>query len=169
MALPSTVKNWTLFADGFSYLGEISEVTLPTLERVMEKIRNGGMSGEVEIDFGMQVMTMSAVTQGFPTELLMAFGTGAYNGQMLRLVAALQSEAGSGYESVEVFVTGRCKKFDLGKLKAGEKSDQTLDFSLGYLRIMRNNLPLIEIDPVRMIERAGNIDRLDELRSILLL
>lgn len=169
MALPSIVKNWGLYADGLSYLGQISEVTLPVLERVMEKLRNGGMSGEIEIDLGMQAMTMSIVTQGFPAALLTAFGTGAYNGQMLRLAAAMQSEAGSGYDSVEVFVTGRCKKFDLGKLKAGEKSDQTLDFSLGYLRVSINNLPIIEIDPVRMIERVGGIDRLEELRAILLL
>lgn len=169
MALPTNVKNFSVFVDGFSYLGEISEVTLPTLERVMEKVRNGGMSGEIEIDFGMSAMTLAFTTQGFPTELLIAFGTGQYNGQMLRIVAALQAETATGWEGVEVFCMGRCKKFDLGKLEAGKKSDQPLEFALSYLRISRNNIPLIEIDPVRMIERAGGVDRQEELRTILLL
>ena len=54
MGLPRKIKNFTLFNEGLSYLGEVDEVTLPKLTRKTEDWRAGGMGGPIKADFGME-------------------------------------------------------------------------------------------------------------------
>ena len=49
MALPSKLKNFNLFNDGHSYMGQVDEVVLPKLTAKMEEWRGGGMDAPVDI------------------------------------------------------------------------------------------------------------------------
>ena len=58
MGLPRKIKNFTLFNEGLSYLGEVDEVTLPKLTRKTEEFRGGGMNGPVATDMGLEALNM---------------------------------------------------------------------------------------------------------------
>ena len=57
MGLPRKLKNFALFVDGENYMGEVPEVTLPTLTRQMDDYRGGGMNMPVGLgaESGMPV------------------------------------------------------------------------------------------------------------------
>ena len=52
MGFPSKLKNMNLFGNGDSYLGIVSEVTLPTLTQTLVDWRGGGMLGPIAADMG---------------------------------------------------------------------------------------------------------------------
>src|SRR5450830_564930 len=65
MGLPKKLKNFALFVDGVSYVGETEEITLPKLTRKMEKFRSGGMAGEIELDLGAEAVdSLEIVVRG---------------------------------------------------------------------------------------------------------
>lgn len=43
MGLPRVLKNYNLFNDGESYMGQVEEVTLPKLARKTEDYRGAGL------------------------------------------------------------------------------------------------------------------------------
>ena len=45
MGLPRKLTHFATFVDGTNYMGEMPEVSLPTLTRKMEEYRGGGMNG----------------------------------------------------------------------------------------------------------------------------
>lgn len=56
MALPRVLKAFTAFVDGTNYMGEVPELTMPTLFRKMEEYRAHRMQGPVDLDLGQEKM-----------------------------------------------------------------------------------------------------------------
>ena len=69
MALPRVLKAFAAFVDGTNYMGEVPEVTLPTLSRKMEEYRAGGMQGPVDLDFGQEKMEAELKGAGWLKDL----------------------------------------------------------------------------------------------------
>ncbi|WP_412057123.1 phage major tail tube protein [Bartonella sp. DGB2] len=65
MALPRLLKHFNLYLDGRSYLGRVDSVTLPNLTVQVESHRAAGMNGPVEIELGLDVMTMQMVISDY--------------------------------------------------------------------------------------------------------
>ncbi|MDZ5456991.1 phage major tail tube protein [Azohydromonas lata] len=167
MALPRTLKNFALFFNAVSYVGEVPKIKLPKLARKMEDYRAGGMNIPVKLDFGMEPLTLEWTAGGFLPSVMLDFGAGTHNATMLRFAAALQSEDASGYEGLEVFAMGRHSEIDFGEAEAGKPTEHSYKTELSYYRLTDNGTPIIEIDAVNMIERIGDVDRMEEIRALL--
>ena len=167
MGLPRKIKNFALFNEGLSYLGEVDEVTLPKLTRKTEDWRAGGMAGPIKADMGMEGLELEWKAGGILRDVLTQWGAIKHDAVGLRFAAALQSDDSEEVQALEVVVRGRHTEIDQGKAKAGDKTEFTVKSALSYYKLSIDNEVLIEIDLVNMVEVVGGIDRLEAVRSAL--
>lgn len=167
MALPAKLKHFTLFNEGHSYLGEVSEIVLPKLSVKMEEYRSGGMDIPVDIDFGMEKMEMEWTIGGYVKQVLQQFGALNHAAIGLRFVGSLQREDSEDVKAVEVVVRGRHKEIDFGTAKAGEDTEKKITTSLSYYKLTIDGEELVEIDAVNLVRRFGDRDLLQQVRAIL--
>ncbi len=92
MALPAKLKNFNLFNEGQNYIGQVEEIVLPKLTAKMEEWRGGGMDVPVDIDFGMEKMTMEWTVGGFDPQVFRQFGSMTHGSFGLRFAGAVQSD-----------------------------------------------------------------------------
>ncbi len=164
MALPRKLKNLNVFGDGESYLGQVTEVKLPTLTRSMEDYRGGGMSGPVKIDNGQEAIELEHKYGGLMRSILRQYGLTRHDGVLLRFAGAYQRDDTGGVDAVEIVVRGRHSEIDMGNAKAGDDTEFAVKTAVSYYKLTINGTVEIEIDLVNMIETIGGIDRLAEQR-----
>lgn len=166
MGLPRKLKQMALFVKGEHYAGQCPEVTLPTLERETEDYRGGAMNGPVKADLGAKEMTISIKMAGWVAAIVKEFG-GDISGLDFRLVQAVQADDSADVQGVEVIGRGRMLKADFGTAKPGDMTEHEYEIALTYLKIVDNGETLLEIDFLNMIERVGDVDRMEQTRAIL--
>ncbi|NVM80057.1 hypothetical protein FHW83_005902 [Duganella sp. SG902] len=165
MALPKKLKNFNVFDSGNSYQGQVAELQLPKLSRKMEAWRGAGMSGEVETDQGMEVMTMEETYGGIMRPILEQWGLLKHDGVQVRFSGAYRAEDSDTHDSVEVTVRGRRKEIDMGTAKmAGETAFKVVT-TLSYYKLTINGEDVIEIDVLAGIEKVKGVDRLADQRK----
>lgn len=167
MGLPRKIKNFALFNEGLSYLGEVDEVTLPKLTRKTEDWQAGGMAGPIKADMGMEGLELEWKAGGILRDVLTQWGAIKHDAVGLRFAAALQSDDSEEVQALEVVVRGRHTEIDQGKAKAGDKTEFTVKSALSYYKLSIDNEVLIEIDLVNMVEVVDGIDRLEGVRNAL--
>ena len=167
MGLPRKIKNFALFNEGLSYLGEVDEVTLPKLTRKTEDWQAGGMAGPIKADMGMEGLELEWKAGGILRDVLTQWGAIKHDAVGLRFAAALQSDDSEEIQSLEVVVRGRHTEIDQGKAKAGDKTEFSVKSALSYYKLSIDNEVLIEIDLVNMVEVVDGIDRLEGVRNAL--
>jgi P2 family phage contractile tail tube protein len=167
MALPAKLKHMNLFNDGSSYVGQVEEITLPTLTRVMEDYRGGGMNAPIGTDQGMEALTMEWTCGGLMDEPLRQFGITQHDGVLLIFNGSYTAEDGSGIKAVEIEMRGRHSAIDMGTAKAAEGGTLKINSNLSYYRLNINGENIIEIDIINMIEIIDGVDRLKEHRTAL--
>lgn len=160
MALPRKLKNFNLFGDGESYLGQVVEVKLPTLTRSMEDYRGGGMAGPVKIDNGQEAIELEHKYGGLMRPILRQYGITRHDGVMLRFAGAYQRDDTGGVDAVEIVIRGRHSEIDAGTAKAGDDTEFTVKTAVSYYKLTINGTVEIEIDLINMIDTVGGIDRL---------
>ena len=160
MALPRKLKNFNVFGDGQSYLGQVTEVKLPTLTRSMEDYRGGGMAGPVKIDNGQEAIELEHKYGGLMRPILRQYGITRHDGVMLRFAGAYQRDDTGGVDAVEIVIRGRHSEIDAGTAKAGDDTEFTVKTAVSYYKLSINGVTEIEIDLVNMIETVAGIDRL---------
>lgn len=167
MALPRKLKNFNVFGDGESFLGQVVELKLPTLTRAMEDYRGGGMSGPVKIDNGQEALELEHKYGGFMRSVLRQYGATRHDAAQLRFAGAYQRDDTGATDSVEIVVRGRHSEIDMGTAKAGDDTEFTVKTACSYYKLMVNGVTVIEIDLVNMIEIVDGVDRLaDQRRAI---
>lgn len=164
MALPRKLKNFNVFGNGESYLGQVTEVTLPTLTRSMEEYRGGGMSGPVQIDNGQEAIEIEHKYGGMMRSILRQYGVIQHDGVQLRFAGAYQRDDTGAMDAVEVVIRGRHQELGMGNAKAGDDTEFSVKTAASYYKLTINGRVEIEIDLVNMIERIGGVDRLAEQR-----
>lgn len=163
--LPRKLKNMNLFNDGISYVGQIEEVVLPQLNRVMEEWRAGGMNAPIKTDQGMEALSMEWTCGGLMDEPLRQFGITQHDGVLLRFAGAYQRDDSSKTAAVEVVVRGRHENIDMGTAKVGDNSPMKVTSALSYFKITIDSEEIIEIDIINMIEKVNGVDRLADQRA----
>lgn len=167
MGLPRTLKNFNLFNDGKSCMGEVEEVKLPKLSRKMDDYRGGGMNGPVQIDLGQEKLELEFTAGGFMRQVFEQYGATKVDGVMLRFAGAYQRDDTGEVDAVEVVVRGRHQEVDVGDSKAGDRSKFVVKSPLSYYKLSINGDVLIEIDLVNMVEIVNGKDMLiDQRRAI---
>jgi len=164
MAMPKKLKNFNVFADGVSFIGEVEEFTVPKLTRKLEEYRAGGMNGPVEIDLGAEKMESEATYGGIMREIFKAWGIASVDGAMLRFAGAIQRDDSEAVDSLEVVMRGRHTELDLGNAKAGDNSPFKVKSAISYYKLSVNNEVWCEIDHNNFIEVVFGVDRLAEQR-----
>ena len=167
MGLPRSLKNFALFMEGTSYVGEMPEVGLPKLTRKMEDYRSGGMNAPVKLDFGMEGMEAELTAAGYMKELFDTWGTLRHDGVLLRFAGALQADDSESVDTLEVVVRGRHSEIDPGKSKAGDNTEIKIKSAISYYKLTLNGTVLLELDPVNLVEMVDGVDRLAETRAAL--
>lgn len=167
MALPRKIKNFNLFNEGNSFIGEIPEATLPKLTRKTEEYRAGGMNGPIDLDYGMEGLQFDWTMAGYNRILLAQWGTLRHDGVLLRFAGALQADDDTTAHALEIVMRGRHKEIDFGTAKAGDATAIKVQSKLSYYKLSMDNEVIIEIDLVNMIEIIGGTDLLATVRSAL--
>ena len=167
MGLPRKLKNFVLFNDGNSYLGEVDEVTLPKLARKTEDWRSGGMNGPIKADFGMEGLELEWKAGGLLRDTLEQFGALKHDAVLLRFAGALQADDSEEVQSLEITVRGRHEEIDPGSAKPGDATQFKVKTALSYYKLAIDGTTVIEIDFVNMIEVVGGEDRLAGVRAAL--
>lgn len=165
--LPSKLKDFNLFNDARSYLGEVGELTLPKLSRKMEGWRGGGMMGEVKVDMGQDALDLEWKIGGLAPQVLRQFGSADVGGVLLRFMGAYQREDGSGVNAVEVVVRGRHEEIDSGTSKAGGDTETTVKTTCSYYKLVIDGVEVIEIDLIANVFVVDGVDRNAEIRAAL--
>ena len=165
--LPRKLKFLNLFNSGASYLGQVSEVTLPSLTRKMEEWQGGGMNAPIKTDQGMEGLTLEWTCGGLMADVFKQYGITKHDGVQLRFTGAYQADDSSGVSAVEITMRGRHSSIDMGSAKQGESSDFKVTSELSYYKLVVDNKTLIEIDIINMIEVVDGVDRLKDHRQAL--
>ncbi|MCZ4281695.1 phage major tail tube protein [Kiloniella laminariae] len=166
--IPSTLKNFNIFINGTSYVGEAEEITPPKLTRITEDYRAGGMHGPVELDLGQDKLEMEVTFKGWNKELLKHYGAFAADAVPLRFRGAARSEAGDvATDAIEISVRGRLKELDFGSAKTGEANSLKVMIPLTAFKYEVNGYEIIDIDQINMIFRVNGVDLLAEERQAL--
>lgn len=158
MALPNKLKNFNLFNDGNSYMGQVAEFALPKLSRKFEEWRGGGMNGPVPVDLGIEKLESEMTLGGFHRQVFKQFGTTKADGVMLRFAGAYQHEDTGAVDAIEVVIRGRHQEIDAGKAKGGDNTELKVKSGLSYYKLSVNGIVLIEIDLLNMVEIVNGID-----------
>jgi P2 family phage contractile tail tube protein len=165
MALPKKLKNFALFNNGESYIGQINEVKLPTLTRKMEEYRGGGMNGPVKIDFGQELIELEWKCGGMMRSVLNQYGITTVNGVQLRFAGAYQADDTGAVDAIELVIRGRHSEIDAGTAKAGDETEFAVKTAASYYKLTINGATVIEIDLPGMVEIVNGTDRLAEQRN----
>lgn len=164
MALPNALKNFNVFLDGRSCMGEAEEIKLPKLSRKMEKYRGGGMDGEVDIDLGQEPLEIEHIYGGFMSEVFKQYGVAQSGGVMLRFAGAYQRDDTGDVQAVEIVVRGRHKELDPDSAKGGAPGKTTVKSTLTYYKLVVDGEDVIEIDLINFVFKVDGEDMLQEQR-----
>lgn len=165
MGAPRKLKNMMLFNDGNTYLGEVGTVTLPPLTRKTEEWRGGGMSGPVQIDHGMEAITLEWTCGGPMRDVLRQYGITTLDGVQLRFSGAYQSDSTGAVDAIEVVVRGRHTEIGFGDAQVGEDTEFSVTTACTYYKLVWNGTTEIEIDLLNMVETVGGTDRMAAIRN----
>jgi len=164
MALPKKLKNFNLFNDGHSYLGEVEELTLPTLTRKMEEWRGGGMHGPIDTDHGIEKLSIEWTCGGYVAHALKQFGAQRHDAVQLRFAGAIQRDDTGEVQALEVVIRGRHSEIDFGTAKPGDPTQVKFTSSVSYYKLSIDNETIIEIDLLNMVEIINGVDLLESVR-----
>jgi len=164
MGLPSKLKNFNLFNDGVSYLGQVPELTLPKLSRKMEDYVAGGMTGPIEIDMGNEKLELDWTAGGLLIDALKQYAATTHNAVQLRFAGAYQRDDSEDVDAVEVVVRGRHKEIEMGNAKVSDKTDHKYKTTCSYYKLTINGETVIELDFINGVEMVCGVDRTAEIR-----
>ncbi|MXO64862.1 phage major tail tube protein [Altericroceibacterium endophyticum] len=165
MGLPHKLKNMNLYDEGVSFMGEIGELTPPTISHATEDWRGGGMLGPVKIDNGLEALEFEWTLGGYVSQVVSQMGELAIDGVMLRAMGAFQSDQDGGVKSVELVMRGRHTELDRGTWKPGDDTEKKLKTALSYYKEIVDGTTLLEIDMIAGIYKVGGVDRYAQIRA----
>ena len=164
MALPKKLKNFAMFGDGESWVGEIPSVTLPKITKKTEEYRAGGMHGPVEIDLGHEKLELGIKAGGLKTQIITMLGGQAVGANVFRFAGAYQEDASGIVSAVEVIARGRVIEWNPNEAKAGDDNDQDFKVALSYYKVTVDGAELLEIDVPGMVFKTGGVDVYSAIR-----
>lgn len=164
MALPKTLRNFSLYVDGRGYAGRVSELTPPTLSVQTEEYRGGGMDVPAQIDMGMEALEFEFVLAEYDPEVLKLFGLVNQNAVQCTIRGALMAN-GENATPIVYNLTGHIKEHDPGSMVAGEITEATFVLGLRYYKLSIGGDVIHEIDVENMTRIINGTDQLASIRT----
>lgn len=167
MGLPAKLKNFGIFNDAESYIGQAAEVTIPKLGRKLESFRGAGMNGPVKVDLGMSDdgIQFEFKIGGLDLLSIRQYANASVSGVQLRFAGAYQRDDTGEVDAVEIVARGRHEEIDFGTQKPGDDTEQTIVMPCAYYKLTVNGVVVAEIDIMGMKENIGGKDRLAAQRK----
>lgn len=147
----------------------VSDVQLPPFEALTNTIKGGGIAGEIEIAvkgiFGSMVLALNNwITVSDNFALIMEPKT-----HEIQVYASLQEKNVVSGEITDiqlyVFVKGRPKTIDPGKLVTGESAEGAIEIEIDYIKIDRDGKEVVELDKYNWVYRVNGTDYLEKVRA----
>ncbi|CAN7594728.1 phage major tail tube protein [Variovorax paradoxus] len=164
MGMPKKLKNFALFGDGESWIGEIPSVTLPTITKKMEEYRAGGMHGPIEIDLGHEKLELKIKAGGLKLALISMLGSQTVGANVFRFAGAYQDDATAEVSAAEVIVRGRLKEWNPNDAKTGDDNDHDFTVAVSYYKLTVDGADVLEIDIPGMVFKTGGTDMYSAIR-----
>ncbi|WP_039760490.1 phage major tail tube protein [Bartonella queenslandensis] len=161
--LPRVLKYFNIFVDGIPYQAKCESVTLPNLSLVVESYRGGGMDSSIEVDLGLETLTLSMTISACSPELMALLGRSDVD---ISLRGSMQAQ-GTPAEGVIITMRGLCKGFEMAEWQPGGKATSTATFTLHYFKYVQKDVEIVEIDVLNMVRKFNNVDQLAKHRELL--
>lgn len=162
---PRMLKNFTSVINGRGLAGKIDELTLPEISLKTEEYRAGGMDGPIEVDMGMEAMTLKLTISDPDAAILGLVGNANSNSARVTLSGSFVRDSDSERVSVVAEVSGRFKKGTPSSWKPGDKANFEYEAGLNYYRLTIGGVEVYEIDIENMVRRIGGVDQLAGIRA----
>lgn len=169
--MPEAVSAANVYLSSSEFYG-ISDIQLPPFEALTATIKGGGLMGEIEVAmkgiFGDMVVEFSnIITVSDRFAELMEPKT-----QEIDIYANLQEKnvVTGEIEDVQlhIFIKGRPKNVDPGKLVQGEAAEASVGIGVDYILIERNGKQIVELDKYNWIYKVNGIDYAEPVRKNLM-
>ena len=165
--LPAYIlKDCTLVAASGNRIGQVSEITIPVLEKTMEEIRNAGMIKPREVSMGFEKLEFNFKMPGLDPQILKLFGLKAGTENLFLITGALVDEDGVEHSAV-MTIRGFLKQADPGNWKPGDMAENDYSVSVNYYKLEVDGDELIEMDDFDV--KIGGISQHSGMRNSLLL
>lgn len=163
MALPRILKDFNVFYNGASFIGQCMEFTRPKLSLKMEDYSAAGI-GPIKVFLGHEPLECEHNYGGHMEEILQDYG-GTLEGVMLRFSGAYQREDSEDVDQIEVVIRGRHQEIDSGSAKPGEKTEFKVKTACTYYKETINDKIIVEVDLLNKIFNVNGVDRYAEIRK----
>lgn len=166
--LPRKLKNFLAYKGHGKqklYQGQIPEIELPKLTRVLEEYRAGGMDMPVKVDLGQEAMEMTIKCGGHEADLYRDFARAGIDAVSLSFAGAYQRDDDCSVSAVDIYCRGRLEEIDPGSAKLGDDTEESFKYSIAYYKLSVDGEDIIEIDAMAMKCVVDGVDRLKEIRE----
>lgn len=159
MAFPRKLKQMMMFIDGVGYTADTESITLPKLDRKLEKYRGGSLSRGLPIDLGGGDDLKVEHTYGGPIRaIIRQYGLPNMSGVQIRFVGSYQDDSTGEFFTCEITMRGRHQEIDRGEQKPGESGSFKVATECVYYKEEWDGVTDVEIDILGMIEIVGGVD-----------
>jgi len=163
-ALNEVLRNMNLIVDGTGYAGTVNEVTPPKLTIKTEEVRFGGMDAPVEMDMGMEKLTMEYSLASYDADVYKRFGLKMGANVQHTLKGAMEDRNGTVSSHV-IHAQGKIVEIDEGNWKAGQQVEVKIKISLVYYKRERDAEVLCEIDVENNKRIIGGVNQLEAINN----
>lgn len=153
---PLSLKGFTAFVDGYGTAGVLESGKLPVVKIKTEGHRDGGMDGEVDIDVGLEKMTMEL---GFLEPSRLALSQVGKPDVPITLRGSIEDEAGTKIPVIAQ-ARGLVTEADPGDWKSGEGAKTKLVCTPHYYRLIMGGIEVYEIDIWNGVRVVDGVDQL---------
>ena len=166
MATPRILKNFNLYVGGTTLFGKVEEVTLPDLTVITEAHRAGGMDTPIDIDMGIEALTLGWKSAEHSPEVYSMFGLRNQNSVDVQFRGALVDD-----RTVTPYIVtarGMMKSIKGGTASPAAKNPMEATVSLRYYKLEIGGRTTLEIDVDNLVRQTGDgVDQMAEIREIL--
>lgn len=163
--IPEKLINFRVYLEGDPVNG-VADVELPKLKSMTTTVEGAGIFGQVESPVLGHLEAIS-VTVNFR---MMGDGASklmAPKAHLLDFRGSQQiSDAGSySTKPMRLTMKGTPTEVDLGKLKVGESTESSIQFSVSYLKLYVDGVEWIEVDQFNGVYRVDGVDYSASVRA----
>lgn len=166
--MPEVVQAANVYLQSSELYG-ISDVQLPPFEATIASISGGGIAGKVDV-----------AVKGIFESMVLALSNWTTVSDSLRLIMEPKTHEVEVYASLQeknvvsgdiediqlyIFVKGRPKTVDPGKLVMGEAAEGSVEIEVDYIKIERDGVEIVELDKYNWIYRVNGTDYLQKVRQ----
>lgn len=160
---PKIVQDLACFLNGHGYLGKVSELKLPDIEK--QVIEHQGSVAKFDVDTGKFNPLNATFKFGELNPDAMALVT--KNNENVSLVFRGSQKDGNGNRQVIATMRGLMKKTAPGAYTPGEKMETDYEMNIRYYKLQIGTETIYEFDLENYVAKAKGKDLLSQVRSFL--